>query len=250
MTSREHPQRRAALRARHLLLELGLELREARLSQGRTLVEVARAAGISRSQLSRVELAESPTVSFLTFVTLAVVLGMDFHARLYAGQRRLRDGPQLALLRALRDYLGPDWVWRYEALVATGDQRAWDARATHVSTGLTIVIEAETRIRDVQALVRRIELKRSAAGAPRVVLLVAGTRTNRLALDAANDVIGTMFPVDTRAALRALGRGLDPGADCLIRLTPAASTVTTGRDPLGADGKRRPIESSSPAEGP
>ena len=80
------------------------------------------------------------------------------------------------------------------------------------------MVEAETRIRDLQTLLRRFGQKRDASGSPRMVLLVAGTRGNRAALTAGRDELLAEFPVPTRRALRQLAAGSDPGADCLIVL--------------------------------
>jgi len=52
----------------------------------------------------------------------------------------------------------------------------------------------------------------------RAVLLVADTRTNRLALREAARALAANYPVATRAALAALADGRDPGANCLVVL--------------------------------
>jgi transcriptional regulator with XRE-family HTH domain len=223
VTSRERTSARARIRARSMIQELGLELREARLAQGRRLVDVAGPAGMSRSHLSRVELGVAPAISIASFVTLCAELGLEFSARIYPGQRPLRDGPQLELLRHFRTLLGPSWAWRYEVPVGARDQRAWDARAVHRTSGSVVVVEAETRIRDAQAILRRIGLKREASGAPRTVLLVAGSRHNRDVLREAGDYLRTAFPIGTRAAIGSLARGVDPGADCLVVVVGSAA---------------------------
>ena len=77
-------------------------------------------------------------------------------------------------------------------------------------------MEAETRIRDVQALQRRIEGKRRDSGIDRVIPVVADTRTNRAALRAAGDVLAGSYPVPAPDALAALAAGRDPGGDAII----------------------------------
>ncbi len=96
-------------------------------------------------------------------------------------------------------------------------------------TGVTFVVEAETRLRDAQALLRRIHLKQEMDGQPRVVLLVAATRHNRQALVEAGDYIGESFPIGTRAALHKLSQGVDPGRDCVVVLGPV---VDHGGSPI------------------
>ena len=96
------------------------------------------------------------------------------------------------------------------------DLRAWDAAL--LMPGLTIGIDAETRLRDVQAVDRRVMLKLRDSGFDRAVLLVASTRSNRRALRDAGSSLDANYPVATRAALQALAVGADPGGNCLIVL--------------------------------
>ena len=71
--------------------------------------------------------------------------------------------------------------WRTEVpLLIPGDLRAWDA--TIARTGFVIGVEAETRLRDLQAAARRTNLKQRDGELDHVILLVADTRANRLAL--------------------------------------------------------------------
>ena len=65
------------------------------------------------------------------------------------------------------------------------------------------MVEAETRLDDLQALERRIYLKQRDLGIRRVILLVADTRHNRAVLEAHPELL-ERFPVSTRACLLAL----------------------------------------------
>jgi hypothetical protein len=177
-----------------------------------------RAAGISDSELSRLELGQTVDLSYEIVAAVGALVGLRVALRAYRGERVLFDHPQVQLLRSLRDRLGPGWTWRYEVSVAPGDLRAWDMVGRHVHTGQVVVVEAETRIRDLQALIRRFGQKRDASGSPRVVLLVAGTRNNRAAIITGRNELAAEFPVATRRALRHLAAGREPGADCLIIL--------------------------------
>ena len=92
---------------------------------------------------------------------------------------------------------------------------------------MEFLVEAETRIHDIQALLRRVALKREASGDVRVVLLVADTRHNRDAIRVARPVLLAEFPCTPRVALRALLAGADPGADALIVLGPDPGEAPT-----------------------
>ena len=96
-----------------------------------------------------------------------------------------------------------------------GDLRAWDEL---LRGPVTIGVEAETRPTDLQALQRAIAAKRRDSGVDRVVLVLAGTARNRAVVRAHVGLLRQSFPLDTRAALAALGEGRDPGADGLVLL--------------------------------
>jgi len=82
--------------------------------------------------------------------------------------------------------------------------------------GQVIAIEAEIRLYDVQALLRRIAAKRRDGAADRLVLVVADTRTYREVVPAARPEFGAAFPADARSTWPALVAGLPPPDDALV----------------------------------
>jgi hypothetical protein len=107
-----------------------------------------------------------------------------------------------------------------------GDRRAWDGIA--VVNGLWIGIEVETRLYDLQAILRRTAIKRRDDDRiGRVALLLQDTRHNRRVLDTSRAVVREAFPLETRAVLNDLGAGRAPAADgiVLLRPQPASQTV-------------------------
>ena len=137
--------------------------------------------------------------------------------RLYPGGDPIRDAAQFGLLSRLRGRIHPDLRWRTEVpLPLPGDRRAWDA--VIAGPGFVVGVEAETRLRDIQAVARRTNLKQRDGALDRVLLLVADTRANRHALRQASDVLSTGFPVAQRDALRALNAGRAPAGNALIVL--------------------------------
>lgn len=221
MPSRERTYDRAVVRAMNAIRAIGGELRSARVSAGRSQLQVATAARISQSQLARIELGQNRTVSVEALTVVGAVVGLDLVISTFPGHRIIRDEPQMRLLAALRERLGPDWIWSYEVPVAFGDQRAWDARARHRTTGVEFVVDAETRLHDVQALLRRLAGKRQVTPV-RVILLVAATRNNRSVLEFAGETIRTALPTEMRTCLAALKDGRLPPADGIIVLEPNA----------------------------
>jgi len=80
-------------------------------------------------------------------------------------------------------------------------------------------VEAETRIRDGQAMWRRISLKRrDDPTVSHVFLLVADTATNRRAVSEIRQLLRVELPLDTRAVLTALGSGRCPGSGGIVFL--------------------------------
>jgi hypothetical protein len=72
-------------------------------------------------------------------------------------------------------------------------------------------VEAETVLDDVQALERRLNLKRRDGGIDHVILLVADTRRNRRAIASAPAAFAEL-PLRTRELIRTLARGQPPTA--------------------------------------
>lgn len=207
----------AAIRGRRLQIELGSDLREARLARGLRQIDVARATGVSHATISRVELGLVPDLSIADAVRHGAVVGLKLHARFYPASGGLRDAAQLDLLRRLRARIGDRWSWQLEApLNIPGDRRAFDALLTGPST--TIAVEAITRLRDAQAQLRAATLKQRDGSVPRLVLLINATQHNREALASAADVLATSFPLGTRATLAALSQGADPGDNGIVLL--------------------------------
>ena len=81
-----------------------------------------------------------------------------------------------------------------------------------------IPVDAETRLHDVQALSRRVALKRRDAGVDALILLVADTRHNRSALRLARADLAADFPLSGAAILEALGAGQRPAASGILVL--------------------------------
>ena len=95
-----------------------------------------------------------------------------------------------------------------------GDLRAWDEVV--IGVGWSIPVEAETRLRDTQALRRRIALKCRDARIEQVVLLVADNRHNRRALRLASGDFHEAFPLRGRDAIAALRAGSKPSASSIV----------------------------------
>jgi hypothetical protein len=96
-----------------------------------------------------------------------------------------------------------------------GDQRAWDAVTD--GRGLAVAWECYTRLEDLQATERALNLKQRDSGMPCVVLVLKESRHNREAAPAAPG-LRRSFPLGARAVFAALERGEQPRSNGLMFL--------------------------------
>lgn len=173
--------------------------------------------GLSRSQFSRIERGLTPDLTIDQAARVFAILGQALHVQTFPSGDPLRDAAQVALLERLHASLHRSFRWLTEVpLPIPGDLRAWDATACNQAA--RIGIEGETRLRDLQAVERRIALKERDGGMDRVILLVANTRHNRDVVRAHGEVLSGRFPIPGPRALELLRAGLDPGGNALILL--------------------------------
>lgn len=223
MPAKERAVDRAARVARRDLLGLGSDLRSARVSAGLTLEDVGRAAGLSASTVGRIERSRHEAVTVVQLARIGAIVGLDVRIRAYPGPDPIRDAAQTALLSRFRERLHPDLTFRTEVpLPIANDLRAWDGMISGLRSSdehhRIMPTEAETRIHDVQAQFRRIELKARDAEIEHFVVVILDTAANREAIDAARAALADRFPIGARRALAALGRGEHPGGSALVFL--------------------------------
>jgi transcriptional regulator with XRE-family HTH domain len=219
MAARDDPVHHAARRAARQFANALDDIRHARIGAGLSQQAVASRVGISRARLGRIENGQDRHVHIDLLAMIAGAVGLELAVRTFAGGGRVRDRAQLRALDRFRVRLGPEWTWLSEVpLPLPGDQRAWDLVGTHMGSGLMIWVEAESRVHDSQALLRRLALKRKDSDAARLILVVSDTHGNRDALREARDAFAEAFPGSMRRAIPDLVAGRDPGDDVLLVL--------------------------------
>ena len=217
MGTRERPLDRAQRRTVEQLAAAGREIRLARVSAGLSQRDVGSAAGVSRTTVWRLERGIGVEVTLSALSRVSAAVGLEASLRLFPVGDPVRDAAHVALLGRLRARIHPQFRWRTEVpLPIAGDLRAWDA--TIAGMGFVIGAEAETRIRDLQGVARRVNLKRKDGELDHVILLVADTRANRVALRIGAADLREAFPISQRDCLRALGEGRDPTGSSIIVL--------------------------------
>ena len=206
----------ARIAARRRTVDLARDLREARFAAGLRQGDIARALGLSASQIGRVERGEQRRLPMEDVAAYAAAVGMRLSVSLYPAGGRLRDGRQLKMIEEYRRLIEPgSWHVKIESPVGpAGDLRAFDLLLS--SGRLSVAHEFVSRMRDVQAQIRPLMLKQRDAGVDRLVLVVAATHGNRRAVAEAGPALHESFPLGTRAVLAALRAGRDPGGNGLV----------------------------------
>lgn len=216
MSTHEAAVQRGRRTSRARRRRIGDELRQARVAAGLSQRTLGRHLHVSHSAIGRMERAEVRTISIDRVAVVAAVLGLDLHVGLYPNASPVRDAAHLALLQRFRSRLGRGLVLRMEVpLPDPNDLRSADGVVG--GEDVDVMVEAETRAADVQALLRRIFSKQRDLGSRRVILVLNDTRHNRMVTTTYPE-LADRFPISARSCLRALAEGRDPGGDALLLL--------------------------------
>lgn len=200
-----------------VLTQTTRDIRIARITAGMTQRQVGNALRRSHSWVSRLESGRTKRVSVMELARAAAVVGLKLSVATYPAYRRPLDGPQLDLLHRFNRRIHAGWRHRLEVPVPIpGDLRAVDEVIR--MDGCVIAVEAYTRMADVGRQLRSARQKQRDIRADRLIILVGASHANRRMLRGAGAMLDEDLPIGTRAALRALSAGEDPGGDCLILL--------------------------------
>ena len=216
MGSRDDRRTVGRRRGERLARELTTEWRELRLAAGISQLAISRTVGISRSTYARLERGEAAEIGLVRAAVITAALGGDLSIKVYPAGPPIRDIAHVALLTTFEARLAAKWRVTHEAPVGPpGDLRAWDRRLDGV---VSIGVEAEVVIRDLQAVERRMQRKKQESGVRRMLLVVRGTHRNRQVLREMLPSLRGTFPLGSREVMEALAAGRDPGADGLAVL--------------------------------
>ena len=206
---------RARRVGRELVKTMGKEIHDARVNLGLSQQAVAGRAGLSRAKVGRIERGECVRVPMVELVLVAAVVGLELSVRAFPAGPGLRDHVHAALLERFRKFLHAALKWATEVpLPNPRDQRAWDAMVS--GARFRIGIEAETRVRDGQALERRIRAKQRDGGVNAVILILSDTRANRAFVRERSASFADLFPVPAAEAIEAVRAGRTPRGNTLI----------------------------------
>ena len=99
-----------------------------------------------------------------------------------------------------------------------GDLRAWDKLLRLGGAPRHLVgVDLETRIRDIQALVRRTRLRERDGGVDAILIVLSDSAINRRLVGQLREALGTDYATAPRAILRALREGSAlPGSGVIL----------------------------------
>ncbi len=217
MANKERPRDRGTRIAAEQLLRLAREARDARTQLGTSQRSVAETVRIDRSWVSRFERGKSEGISVDTVARILAVLGLDLSLRAYPSDQEVRDEAHAALL-AVFGALLPEVVERglEVPFPMPGDRRAWDMRLRIGAEAWGV--EAETHVHDIQATIRKINLKARDGHVDGVILLVSNSRHHRALLRQHASLLRIELPVDSRVAMECLAEGRFPPGNAVISL--------------------------------
>jgi len=207
---------RGARRGRFLVGRTSSELQTARREAAISQRELGRLLRVSHSKVSRALRGEPDQMTIEFAARMASILGLQLSVTLHPDGDPVRDAAHLALIGRFRRRVPDTFRWRTEVPIPTaGDHRSADIVLT--GHGIEVLVEAETRLDDLQAVERKLAAKQRDLGIGRAILLVADTRHDR-AVIARHPELRDRFPVSTRRCLASLSNGRDPGGDSLVVL--------------------------------
>lgn len=214
MPAQERTHAFGVRQAEHVVRRLGREAREARQRAGVSQHVLGRATGVSRQWIYLFEHGRLSSVDMRRATIVMAHLGHNVVVSTYPTGEPLRDEGQIRLLARFNARLSPAWRRVTEApMPASNDLRAWEEL---LHGAVRIGVEAETRPADLQACERSMHAKQRDSGVERMILLIGSSARNRAMVRTHIGLLRQTFPLDSRATLRALEEGRDPGANGLV----------------------------------
>jgi transcriptional regulator with XRE-family HTH domain len=178
---------------------------------------IAKELGWSQSEVNRLERFGFPSVPAVRLCELGSVLGLDLSASFHPVGDAIRDaGHQKVRSRFVRLVASPPYVITHEApFPAMGDIRSWDLLLR--LDDFLVGIEIETRVRDIQACVRRIRARERSGGVDEIIVVLADTAHNRRIVAELREALGERFGTKPRALIDALRSGRRiPGSGVIL----------------------------------
>ena len=183
---------------RRTCIRFGDEIREIRLRTGVSQAALARAIGVARSVICRMEQGD-PNVAARIRSRAVAALGADFRMAVFpAGAPLIHDAAHARIVESVLRLCHPSWQRTVEAPVPGPGRRSTDIRLDRGND--TVLMEVETHVRALEAIIREGSDKRTAVegvhGGRRihVVLVLPRTRHHRALVSAHPSIVAAAFP--------------------------------------------------------
>lgn len=194
---------------RRTCTRFGEEIREIRLRAGVSQAALARAIGVSRSVICRMEQGD-PHVSARIRARAVSALGGDFRIAVYPGGGPLiHDAAQARIVEAILTRRHPTWHPTVESPVPGPGRRSTDLRLDRRDD--VVLMEVETHVRALEAIIREGTEKRAAVAETaqlgkriHIVLVLPPTRHHQALVRAHPGIVAAAFPADPEALAHAL----------------------------------------------
>lgn len=227
-------------RIQRQIQRLGTDARMARVAEGMSQAAVASRAKVSQTSVGRLEAGDA-RLSVMIIGSVFSALGMELSLRAFPGAGvRLRDSGQIALTEVIHLEAHPSWRLSLEAPV--GDQNGQAADVLLLGRSFGIHIEVESALVDLQAQLRKGQLKRDwlarRAGINLAfVMALRESERNRAAVRNVASVVRAALPAPSREVLAALRGGLALNRDGLLWIRPLRSGRGSELRVTGNDGE-------------
>jgi transcriptional regulator with XRE-family HTH domain len=216
MATRETPAavgRRAGLAIKRHVLS---EIRAARMAAGVSQRAIARTLGWTQTEYWRFE-NDLVAGDIVKLSQAAAVCGLELTASIYPKGEPLRDRGQLKLIARFRSMLAATWHVRIEApFPMLGDLRSWDV-LIRLGSVYRVGVEAETRVRDIQELVRRIRQRELHGGVNEILVILSDSAHNRRIVGQLREALGERYTTSPQVLRDVLRIGtLLPGSGVIL----------------------------------
>lgn len=182
----------------------------ARLAESVSQNQLAREVGWSASAIGRLETGQRDDIGVVEVAELASVLGLEMSIGLHPLGDPLRDKGQLACARRFDDTLSERWHVTDEMLLpGPGERRAWDKllRLLDESPRYLVGVDIESRVWDVQLIVRRTRQRERDGRVDHILIVLADTAHNRRIAQTLRESLGKEYATHPRTILRQLRVG-------------------------------------------
>jgi hypothetical protein len=160
--------------------------------------------------VTRLEAGAIDDLGLVRLSEIASVLGYEVSVGLHPVGDPVRDKGQLACGRRFNALLSDQWRVTDETLLpGAGEQRAWDKllRLIDATPRCLVGVDIESRVWDVQAIVRRTRLRERDGQVDHILIVLADTAHNRRIADELRSSLGAVYATSPRLILAALRQG-------------------------------------------